>query len=53
MPAEGYKWNQLKAYNAAIYEAAAQRTWEDIRADLSERHTKLTAFMEAHDNDYL
>ncbi len=30
-PAPGFKWNQLKAYNAPIYAAADEQSWSDLR----------------------
>ena len=31
-PAPGYKWNQLKAYNAPLYAAADQQDWVNLHA---------------------
>ncbi|MBO6674983.1 MAG: ClbS/DfsB family four-helix bundle protein [Rhizobiales bacterium] len=52
-PAPGYKWNQLKPYNATVYEAAAKQPWSDVLAQLKERHAKLLAFIDGLDNDVL
>jgi len=53
IPAEGYKWNQLKPYNATLYEAAAKRPWAEVRADLTAEHEKLVAFIKERDDDEL
>lgn len=52
-PAPGYKWNQLKPYNAKVYEAAAAQTWPDTLAQLKERHAVLMAFIDDLDNEEL
>ena len=44
-PAEGYKWNQLKAYNAMVREAQSNLGWADAKALLKDRHKQLLAFM--------
>jgi hypothetical protein len=46
-PAEGYKWNQLKAYNAMVRETQSGLGWADAKALLEERHGQLAAFMAA------
>ena len=35
-PAPGYKWNQLKAYNAPIYSAADAQDWSKLLAQFVE-----------------
>ena len=51
-PAKGYKWNQLKAYNADLRERQADLGWADVTKMLEERHTALLAFMnEKSDTD--
>lgn len=52
-PAPGYKWNQLKEYNAAVYEEAASRSWASTLAGLKERHAKLLSFLGALEDDAL
>ena len=47
IPAKGYKWNELKAYNADLREKQAKLTWPKVLKMLHERHQKLTAFIEA------
>jgi hypothetical protein len=44
-PAEGYKWNQLKAYNAMVREAQSNIGWADAKALLKDWHEQLSAFM--------
>ncbi|MFT6785969.1 MAG: hypothetical protein ACJATG_001971, partial [Dinoroseobacter sp.] len=46
-PAPGYKWNALKAYNAAVRQDQFDLTWIDVRDALSEQHARLMAFFEA------
>lgn len=52
-PAPGYKWNQLKPYNAKIYERAASKPWTTVRDELEARHTALLAFIDGLENDVL
>lgn len=49
-PAPGYKWNQLKAYNAALREAQAGLSWDEAREPLSANHARLVAFVTRHDD---
>ena len=53
MPAPGYKWNQLKDYNARVREASQATPWDQVRADFEAAHEKLTAFITVHDDDEL
>ncbi|MBO6758823.1 MAG: ClbS/DfsB family four-helix bundle protein [Roseibium sp.] len=46
-PAKGYKWNDLKRYNADLRAAQADLGWEDARAELIARHAELMALIEA------
>ncbi|WP_299869294.1 ClbS/DfsB family four-helix bundle protein [uncultured Hoeflea sp.] len=46
-PAPGYKWNQLKAYNADLRAAQKNLTWDDTREMLYENHHRLTRFLSA------
>lgn len=41
LPAPGYKWNELKRYNADLREAQADLTWDAARALLAENHLAL------------
>ncbi|MGD1887001.1 MAG: ClbS/DfsB family four-helix bundle protein [Cohaesibacteraceae bacterium] len=52
-PAPGYKWNQLKAYNAKLHEAARDRDWAGIRQELEDGHARLMAFIDQNDDETL
>jgi len=47
-PAEGYKWNDLKRYNAELRARQAGMTWPDAVTALHEGYGKLKAFIEDH-----
>ena len=49
-PAPGYKWNQLKAYNAKLRESQSGLSWSEARTLLSEAHARLLGFITSHDN---
>lgn len=51
-PAPGYKWNQLKAYNAGVIEASRKQSWEEILSDFRSGHIKLLDFIKSG-NDVL
>lgn len=53
VPAPGTKWNQLKPYNAKVYEAAAKQSWPDVLAQLKERHTAFLGLIDSLQNDTL
>ena len=53
IPAPGYKWNQLKAYNAPIYAAGNDRAWPDLLADFQAGAEKLRDFLDARDDTEL
>lgn len=53
VPAPGTKWNQLKPYNAKVYEAAAKQSWPDVLAQLKERHTAFLAFIDSLEDGVL
>ena len=44
-PAEGYKWNDLKRYNADLRNRQVDLEWDDARAMLNKAHAKFTAFI--------
>lgn len=44
-PAEGYKWNDLKRYNADLRAQQADLGWADAKAALAENHERLSAFL--------
>ncbi len=46
-PAKGYKWNELKRYNADLRAKQADLTWPAACKRLRARHKKLLAFMKA------
>lgn len=45
-PAEGYKWNDLKRYNADLRERQADMGWEDAATCLRKRYRALVTFIE-------
>lgn len=52
-PAEGYKWNDLKRYNADLRKAQAGMSWDDTLAMLQDTHHQLVAFIDTHSEDDL
>jgi hypothetical protein len=50
IPAKGYKWNQLKAYNRQLRESQAELSWSDAVKQLRANHKKLTKFISGHSN---
>lgn len=47
-PAEGYKWNELKRYNADLRARQAGIGWEEARELLADRHLALITFIQEH-----
>ena len=45
IPAPGYKWNELKAYNSKLRDKQADLSWYDVREDLTERARELIDFI--------
>ena len=45
-PAKGYKWSELKAYNAQLRVSQATLNWSDACANLKKAHQDLCAFIE-------
>lgn len=45
MPAPGYKWSDLKRYNADLRARQTGLGWNQARADLADRHQTLMAFI--------
>jgi hypothetical protein len=41
MPAEGYKWSELKALNEAVRNRQRDLGWQDVRTLLRDRHNAL------------
>lgn len=52
-PAEGYKWNELKRYNAALRSSQADLSWDEARSLLRGRASALVDFIERHGDDDL
>jgi hypothetical protein len=46
-PAEGYKWNDLKRYNAGLRAAQADLDWNSARSMLAHNHALLIDWIEA------
>lgn len=46
-PAEGYKWNDLKRYNADLRAMQSEMTWDDARLFLKDKHAELMAMLDA------
>lgn len=53
IPAPGYKWNQLKAYNAALRAAQSGLDWDEARSMLEQAHGRLMDFIQSLDNSAL
>lgn len=53
VPAKGYKWNQLKAYNAPIYAKGNGTPWADLLSEFEAACDKLRRFIEAQDDGSL
>ncbi len=52
-PAEGYKWNDLKRYNADLRERQADLSWEDAKATLDKNHARLTDWIDGLSDEAL
>ncbi|MEM9039719.1 MAG: ClbS/DfsB family four-helix bundle protein [Actinomycetota bacterium] len=52
-PAEGYRWNDLKRYNADLRRRQAELGWAEACAQLRDAHADLIRFVDAHDDDDL
>lgn len=50
VPVKGYKWNQLKAYNALLYAQGDQTSWEALIVGFQAACDKLRSFIETHDD---
>lgn len=53
VPAKGYKWNQLKEYNAKLRASQADLDWEAAQRMLEKAHVDLLDFIEARDDKVL
>ncbi len=47
-PAEGYKWNDLKRYNADLRAQQADMTWPEAQQMLTQAHDRLKSFIDSH-----
>lgn len=52
-PAPGYKWSELKRYNADLRVRQANLGWDDARALLQKNHAALMEFLEAQNENAL
>ncbi len=52
-PAKGYKWNQLKAYNAALRQQQAGLGWDEARQLLANNHKALIGLISGLSQDHL
>jgi len=52
-PAPGYKWSELKAYNAQLRADQAGLDWDTARAMLRKEHDALLDFIARHDEEAL
>jgi hypothetical protein len=52
-PAPGYKWSQLKAYNAALRKAQTGLNWDAAKALLADSHDRLLNFITGHSDTEL
>jgi len=52
-PAEGYKWNDLKRYNADLRVAQADLDWNRARLMLAQNHSQLVGWIDAHSDQDL
>ncbi|WP_179379838.1 ClbS/DfsB family four-helix bundle protein [Jannaschia marina] len=46
IPAEGYKWSELKAYNAKVRADQAHMSWPETRALLADGHARILRFVQ-------
>jgi len=52
-PAEGYKWNDLKRYNADLRATQSSVTWDESRKAFLKAHRRLAKFVTALSEDDL
>ncbi len=53
VPAEGYNWSQLKAYNAKVREQTAGLSWDEAKTRLAAGHERLMHFIADRGDDDL
>ena len=49
-PAEGYKWSDLKRYNADLRDAQSDLSWGDVQKMLQASYHQLLDFIDLHDD---
>lgn len=49
-PAKGYKWSELKRYNAALRAKQASIDWDEAKTMLAKRHELLMRFIQDNDD---
>ncbi|WP_368186801.1 ClbS/DfsB family four-helix bundle protein [Aestuariibius sp. HNIBRBA575] len=52
-PAQGYKWSDLKSYNAMLRGQQADLGWDDVRDMLAQNHAALIDFIHTRDDGAL
>lgn len=52
-PAQGYKWNELKRYNADLRASQADLGWDVAKASLHEANGALLDFLSSHRDEQL
>lgn len=53
LPAKGYKWSELKPYNAKIREEQAGLSWDEVRGMLADQHARLMAHLDSRSQEDL
>ena len=53
VPAKGYKWNQLKEYNAPLYARGNETPWAELLSEFEAACGKLRRFLESCDDALL
>lgn len=53
VPAKGYQWNQLKEYNAPLYEKGNETPWKELLSGFETACDKLRDFIETRDDSEL
>ncbi len=53
IPAKGYKWSQVKEYNARLRDQQRGLSWGEVCAMLNDSHTRLIRFIESQTDSAL
>ena len=53
IPAKGYKWNELNAYNAKLRDDQRGLTWDQVKRLLAQNHGQLLTLIEGLSNEQL